>query len=223
MEDQDSKERLAALTTELEQLTAARKARKETELPQAVQYVKDMKAHVANIRAALKAETDEEEKAKGTAALQESEATLKAAEETVTAMRAAEKDDVARGKEIREQMKEVRKAAKDAGKEPRIEQNGQAKPRPGTISDKLWSIFDEVSAQLGRPAAIGDVFERATGEGIKEASVRAGYAHWRRFHGITGRVMSQAELEAKAAAEKEAAEKAAAKAAADAAKANEPA
>lgn len=214
----DTPNTVEALEAELKTVTEARADRKANGIPQCQEAVKGWRQHIADIKAALKAQKDEEEIAKGNAALQEAEASLEQSQKALEALRAAEKADVERGKELRAQLKEARAAAKEANKAPREQRNGVPTPKPGTITAQLWAIFDARSEALGRAAAIGDVFEEAVAADIKEASVRAGYAHWRKYHGIAGRVMSQAEMDAKAAKEKEEAEKAAAKAAKEAAK-----
>ena len=61
-------------------------------------------------------------------------------------------------------------------------------PREGTISAKLWEVFDGMTKSLKRTVTIGEVMDSGKVEGIKTASVRAGYAHWKKFHGISGRV-----------------------------------
>ena len=109
--------------------------------------------------------------------------------------------------ELREAKKAVTAAKKPGGGQPKVEReerDGIKRPGPGTISETLWSIFDAKEAELGHAPALGDVLDEATAQDIKEASVKAGYAHWRKFHGITGRVESQEQLakrQAKAEAE----------------------
>lgn len=68
------------------------------------------------------------------------------------------------------------------------EQNGIRRPKPDTLCGKAWAIFDSVSAKNGAPASIGEAMELAKDDGQNEANVRAEYARWRKFHGITGRI-----------------------------------
>jgi len=70
------------------------------------------------------------------------------------------------------------------------EQNGIRRPKPDTLCGKAWGIFDTVSAKNGAPASIGESMELAKADGLNEANVRAEYARWRKFHGITGRIES---------------------------------
>jgi len=86
------------------------------------------------------------------------------------------------------------KSAQEAAKTTKAELREAKKAGPGTISETLWSIFDAKEAELGHAPALGDVLDEAIAQDIKEASVKAGYAHWRKFHGITGRVESQEQL-----------------------------
>ena len=161
-------------------------------------------------------------------------ADAKVAEKAAKEAFAAADKELKAAKKAKEKAEKPAKAAKV--KAERVVQNGMAYPADGTISKKLWDIFDAATAAKGSPAAITDVFKTAQEAGVVDASIRAGYAHWRKFHGITGRVVSadheakeaakQAEKEAKAAkkAEEKAAreaEKAAKKAAADAKAAEE--
>jgi len=79
-------------------------------------------------------------------------------------------------------------AAREANRMP--EQNGIRRPKPGTLCGKAWGIFDSVSQKNGAPASIGESMELAKADGLNEANVRAEYARWRKFHGITGRIES---------------------------------
>ena len=78
------------------------------------------------------------------------------------------------------------KAAREANRMP--EQNGIRRPKPDTLCGKAWAIFDGVSSKNGAPASIGESLEMAKAESLNEANVRAEYARWRKFHGITGRI-----------------------------------
>lgn len=80
------------------------------------------------------------------------------------------------------------KAAREANRMP--EQNGIRRPKPDTLCGKAWGIFDSVSQKNGAPASICESMELAKADGLNEANVRAEYARWRKFHGITGRIES---------------------------------
>lgn len=141
-------------------------------------------------------------------------AEAKAAKEAEKAAKAAERAAA-------KAAKEAEKAAKQAERESRVKQNGMVQPRPGTISATLWDIFNKVSAEKGGPAALAEVIGLAQAAGVKDASTRAGYSHWRKFYGITGVIKSQEALDAEAAAAEEKARKAQEREQAKAAKAAE--
>lgn len=137
-------------------------------------------------------------------------------------------------KALKAAKKESEKANKPA-KEAKVAavrdvQNGQKRPDKEGPSTTVWAIFDAATAAAeGKPVALADVFDQCIAAGVREATTRSAYAHWRKYHGITGRVVSnthaqkeaakvaeKAAKEAKKLADKEA--KAAATAAAKAAK-----
>jgi len=135
----------------------------------------------ADEKAAEKARK-EAEKAEAKAK-REAEAAEKKAQEKADreAKKAAEKA-------AKEQAKLDAKAAREATRMP--EQNGIRRPKPDTLCGKAWGIFDSVSQKNGAPASIGESMELAKADGLNEANVRAEYARWRKFHGITGRIES---------------------------------
>ena len=97
-------------------------------------------------------------------------------------------DEKAAEKARKEAEKAEAKAAREAARMP--EQNGIRRPKPDTLCGKAWGIFDSVSQKNGAPASIGESMELAKADGLNEANVRAEYARWRKFHGITGRIES---------------------------------
>lgn len=146
------------------------------------------------LAAAAKAQAKEEAKA---LKAQEREA-AKAAK---AAEKEAEKAAKLAAKEAEKAAKEAAKAAKAAAKMP--EQNGVRRPKPEGLCGKAWAVFDEVSAKNGAPAAIKESLDVARTLGLNEGNVRAEYARWRKFHGITGRIASPKAEPAIAAAEQE--------------------
>jgi hypothetical protein len=141
-----------------------------------------------------KAEEKARKDAEKQAAKEKKEADKKAAaeeRERVKAEQAAEK----------ERKKAEAAAAREASKMP--EQNGVRRPKPEGLCGQAWAIFDDVSKQNGAPASIGEAMEIAKSRGLNEANVRAEYARWRKFYGISGRVEDPRKV-----AEKEAAAKA---------------
>ena len=101
------------------------------------------------------------------------------------AAKAAKEAEKLAAKAAKEAEKAEKAAAKEAAKAPRLSQNGQPLPAPGTISSRLWAFFDAKSTELGRPTKLSEVIEAVVADGIKESSARAGYAHWRKFYGLT--------------------------------------
>jgi membrane protein involved in colicin uptake len=97
-------------------------------------------------------------------------------------------DEKAAEKARKEAEKAEAKAAREANRMP--EQNGIRRPKPDTLCGKAWGIFDSVSQKNGAPASICESMELAKADGLNEANVRAEYARWRKFHGITGRIES---------------------------------
>lgn len=128
------------------------------------------------------------------------EAEKKAAKEAQKAQEKADREaKKAAEKAAKEQAKLDAKAAREANRMP--EQNGIRRPKPDTLCGKAWGIFDSVSQKNGAPASIGESMELAKADGLNEANVRAEYARWRKFHGITGRIESPKAETTSAAAE----------------------
>lgn len=86
------------------------------------------------------------------------------------------------------------------------EQNGIRRPQSHTLCGQAWAVMDKLSAEKQGPVAINDLLIETNKAGLHPGNVKAEYARWRKFHGVTGRVVSQAKAEAEAAklAEKEA-------------------
>lgn len=144
------------------------------------------KAELEAKKAADKA-AKEQAKAEAKAKREQEAAEKKAAKEAEKAQKKADAEaKKAAEKAAKEQAKLDAKAAREANRMP--EQNGIRRPKPDTLCGKAWGIFDSVSAKNGAPASIGESMELAKADGLNEANVRAEYARWRKFHGITGRV-----------------------------------
>lgn len=114
---------------------------------------------------------------------------------------AAEASAKAAEAEARELAKAEAKAKREAARMP--EQNGVRRPKPETLCGQAWEIFDALSQQHGQPAAIGDALDISRSQGLNDSNVRAEYARWRKFHGITGRVVSPVAKTEEAPAEAE--------------------
>ena len=117
----------------------------------------------------------------------EKAAEKKAAKEAQKAQEKADREaKKAAEKAAKEQAKADAKAARESNRMP--EQNGIRRPKPDTLCGKAWGIFDQVSGKNGAPASIGESMDIAKAQGLNEANVRAEYARWRKFHGISGRI-----------------------------------
>ena len=115
----------------------------------------------------------------------------KAAEKKAKAeAKAAEKAAKAKAREEAKAAKEAAKAEAAAKKEAERmpESNGVRRPKPETLCGKAWQIFDDISAKNGSPASIGESLEIAKEQGLNEGNVRAEYARWRKFFGVSGRI-----------------------------------
>ena len=166
---------------------------------------------------AEKAAKAKAEKAEAAAkAKAERAAASKAKAEEKQAAKAAAKKAREDAKAAKAQAKVDAKAAKEATRQP--VQNGARRPGPEGKCGKAWALMDSLSAKLGAPVAIADLLVASRALGLNDNMVRSNYASWRKFNGVAGRVLSQADI-AKAQATLQAAE--AAKAAA--AKAGTPA
>jgi len=181
----------------------------DTSAKEASENLKQARAYSKAMRAAHKA-ADADAKDAAAADVQ----TAKEAEDGWKAAVAARK----------EELKLAKAALRDAKKKPKAPkvemptQNGMTQPRPGTSSDTLWNIYSATMETKGSAPALDEVVEEARTTGIPDGTIKAAYAHWRKFHGITGRIVSAEKLAAKEAAEAEKAEKAAAREAAKAEK-----
>lgn len=102
------------------------------------------------------------------------------------------------------------------------EANGVKEYRPGSVGANVWAIADAITARKGDWASAAEVIAEGTTAGVNEGSCRAGYATWRKFHGLAGhRIDNPAKAQAKADAEAAKAAKLAEKDAAAQAKAAE--
>jgi hypothetical protein len=112
------------------------------------------------------------------------------ARDEAKAKKLAEAQAVKDQREADKKAKADAKAAKVAEREnSRMpEQNGVRRPKADTLCGKAWGIADKLSASLGQPVPIANLLEATTAEGLNEGNVKAEYARWRKFHGVTGRV-----------------------------------
>ncbi|QJI53372.1 transcriptional activator [Alteromonas phage vB_AcoS-R7M] len=135
--------------------------------------------------------------------------TKKAEREEAKLAKAKEREEA---KAKREAEKAEKAAKREADRMP--EQNGIRRPKPETLCGKVWTIADEVSSELGQPAPVSLVLERGEAQGLNTGNIKAEYARWRKFNGVTGRITAPKtpeEIAAEEAAEKAKAAKAEAK------------
>ena len=85
--------------------------------------------------------------------------------------------------------------------------NGMRRPKPGTKTGRIWEIADNISGEIKAPASRAAVLEVAKEEGANLSMAVSQYSYWRKFNGVTGRVVAPmtAEQVAKAAADSKAA------------------
>jgi hypothetical protein len=129
-------------------------------------------------------------------------AKAKADKAAVTAQKKAEREAAkASAKASRDTAKADKKAAKEQKKADALLakeanrmplQNEVRRPKPSTLCGKAWAVFDNVSAKNGSPAAISECLELTKAAGLNDSNVRAEYARWRKFHGISGRIAAPA-------------------------------
>ena len=141
---------------------------------------------------------------------EEAKAAAKAEKERLKAEAAAAKEAA---KAEKQRLKEEAAAkAKAEAEALRPTSNGVRRPKPDTLCGQAWAIFDAVSQKNGAPATISESLVFAREQGLNEGNVRAEYAQWRKFFGITGRLVDpikeaekaeKARLKAEEKAEKE--------------------
>lgn len=87
------------------------------------------------------------------------------------------------------------KATKLASKPAKVsqpKQNDVTRPKSGTQCGKLWDIFDGLSAEAGSPTAIAKSLELARAQGYNDSTTRTQYARWRKYNGVSGRIVAAA-------------------------------
>jgi len=71
-----------------------------------------------------------------------------------------------------------------------LEQNGETKPGAGTIGARIWDEIDTLSTTLGRAASIAEVRTIAALQNDLPVNLTSIYARWRKFNGVSGRVVA---------------------------------
>jgi hypothetical protein len=137
--------------------------------------------------AADKAVKDAEKAAKAATAAAAKEAKTKEKADA----KAAKDLEKETAKKAKEDEKAAKLAAKEAAKPAKVqmpEQNGVRRPKPEGLCGQAWTLADDLSRQLGQPVPIANLLEASKVKGLNEGNVRAEYARWRKFNGVTGRV-----------------------------------
>lgn len=207
------------LTKAVEETTAGLttlrgKADQEGSAKEANKYAADTKKRVAAAEKALKDAGEDAD----TTALEQAVTDETNAHNSWAAEAESRKANLEAGKahltNVKAQLRDAKATLKTVSKPKRVEQNGMLRPIDGGPSHKVWDACDAAAARLQRPPALEDVAEACEAAGVGKGTYTSAYAHWRKFHGVTGRIKSEAALEreAKAAEEKAAKEKAKAEA-----------
>lgn len=168
-----------------EQIAAEAAAAKQAEKEAKAAAAAEAKAAKAAERAAKK-EAAEAAKADKKAAVEaEKAAKLQAVEDAKAAKEAA--------KAAKAQAKLDAKAAKDAQRQP--EQNGVRRPGPDGQCGKVWALADTLSAEMGQAVPIANLLKAGEEQGLNPSNIRTEYARWKKFHGLSGRIVAPAAAE----------------------------
>lgn len=142
--------------------------------------------------AAAQAKKDEKEaKAEAKKAEKAAKDVLKAKEKAdKAAAKTAEKDSKAKEKSDKLAEKVKAKEQKEADRIARQmpEQHGIRRPRPESLCGQAWGYADKLSAALKQPVPIKQLLEATDAASLNSGNVRAEYARWRKFNGVTGRI-----------------------------------
>lgn len=167
----------------------AKKAEAEAAKLKKAEEAKAKKAAEAQEKAEAKAKAEAEKAAKKAAA-EEAKAKAKADREAKAKAKIEEKAAKAKAKEevkaAKEKAKAEAKAAKDAARQP--EQNGVRRPGPDGLCGQVWTLADELSAELGQPVPIANLLVASEAKNFNPSNVRTEYARWKKFHGLAGRI-----------------------------------
>lgn len=70
-----------------------------------------------------------------------------------------------------------------------MRQNGVTMPQAGGKTRAPWDIATRLSEQLNRPATRDEVLKACEAAGIAKGTRETQYSHWKKYHGLTGRVV----------------------------------
>lgn len=128
----------------------------------------------------------------------------KVAKDAKAAEKEAAKVAAAAAKVAEKAAKEEAKLATKPVKVEMPEQNDVRRPKPETLCGQAWAHADNLSRELGQPVPIATLLAATNVAGLNEGNVRAEYARWRKFNGVSGRItapVAPAVAETAAAAE----------------------
>jgi hypothetical protein len=145
------------------------------------------KAAADKVKAEKKAEADKL-KAQKKADADKAKADAKAKKDAEKAEKEKAAAEAKAKKEAEAKAKAEAKAAAKPAKVQMPEQNGVRRPKPEGLCGKAWAEMDRLSSVLGQPVPIATLLESTNKAGLNEGNVRAEYARWRKFNGVTGRV-----------------------------------
>lgn len=183
-----------------EQIKAQEVAAKAAEKEAAAARKAAEKQAAADAKAAEKvakqAEKDAAKQAADAAKAQKAADAQRAADEK-SALKAAKDGEKAAAAQAKLDAKEAAAKAKQAEKDAKAaekaanqmpESNGVRRPKPTTLCGQAWAVFDEISAANGTPVSISDAMPVAKNRNLNEGNVRAEYARWKTFFGLSGRI-----------------------------------
>lgn len=179
-------------TKTAEQIAAEQAAAKQADDARKAAEAQATTAARKEAEKAAKAAQKEAERAEKAA---KAEAEKKAKAEKVAADKKAREDEKARKLAEKEAKKQAQEAAKQTSKLPT--QNDVTRPKPDTITGSVWAAADEISQAKGSWATIGEVSAKLPS--VADATIKTQYARWRKFNGVTGRLISAAAPAADAA------------------------
>lgn len=158
---------------------AAREAEKQAKAAAkaAEKAAKDAEKQAAkDAKAAVKAAKEAEREA------------AKAAREAAKEAKANKAAQLIAERQAKAEAKAAAKAAREANRQPM--QNGIRRPGPDGLCGRVWTLADQMSTAQGSPVAIATLLPVAESQGLVPGNVRTEYARWRKFNGLTGRIVA---------------------------------
>ncbi len=68
-------------------------------------------------------------------------------------------------------------------------------PKEGTKGAKVWAIATKISEEKLRPASRNEIYEEGKNHDIALSTLRVNYSRWKRYWGIEGEIVIDAEPE----------------------------